>query len=99
MGDRKEPTPCPETAVKPAAPPAPPQKMYLEHAIEGEIRDGELHWKHGWFFERMFDGTVKIRFNRGDVGQATAMIPRDEWDAIAQHVAPAGSSKETDGTD
>lgn len=55
------------------------------HAAPGEIREGELHWQDGWFFTRMFDGTVKIRLASG-CQNATAMIPAEHWDAIHAHV-------------
>lgn len=72
-----------------ATPAAPPIGRYLVHAQPGEIREGELYWDHGWYFTRMFEGTVKIRFKWG-TNEGTAMIPRADWEAIVQHVAAEG---------
>ncbi len=59
---------------------------HLVHAQPGEIRDGELYWDKGFYFFRMFDGTVRVRLAWGTT-HATVMIPREQWSAIVAHVA------------
>lgn len=57
----------------------------LSHPQPWEIRQGELYYGQGWYFERMFEGTVKLRLQWG-TNQGTVMIPVAAWERIIAHV-------------
>jgi hypothetical protein len=45
-----------------------------------------MHWRDGWQFTRMADGSVEIL-----AGGALAAIPADEWASIVHAVAHPGA--------
>jgi len=48
----------------------------------------EHHWRDGWYFRRLSDGAVRIRYaGRPSPAPLETDIPADEWAAIVQHVA------------
>jgi hypothetical protein len=61
---------------------------------------GEMHWKDGWTFKRLDDGSVQIRATFGThegVQQplrVKAIIPAAEWVSIIQHL---GSEQTAEG--
>lgn len=55
---------------------------------------GEFHWRNGWFFKRMDDGSVRI-WHRGatvDVLNVPISIPPSEWASIVCSVSRDGES-------
>lgn len=56
-----------------------------------EYRPPRFHWKDGWFFERLSDGSVKIIKKEKATDEAKviveAIIPPDEWASVIDHVS------------
>lgn len=61
-------------------------------AMKQEI--GEMHWKDGWLFKRLDDGSVRIRKAFGEMTvegetkpiEITATIPAAEWVSLIHHL-------------
>lgn len=64
-----------------------------------------FHWKHGWYFSRLSDGSVEVR-NHGDYnkpdpnhaagdGRTTLVIPPEEWASIVASVSKSGETSES----
>jgi hypothetical protein len=77
---------------------AQPQK---ETTMKMEQEIGEMHWKDGWLFKRLDDGSVRIRVWRPFVAvpgpYETAVIPAAEWVSLIHHLGE-GSDLRGDGT-
>ncbi len=60
-----------------------------DEMAEQEI--GEMHWREGWMFTRLQNGSVRIRLNDGIEASSdaipTAIIPAAEWVSIVHHLA------------
>ena len=48
-----------------------------------------FHWREGWYFHRLLDGSVQIHV-AGVLDPVT--IPPDEWASIVAHVADGGTA-------
>jgi hypothetical protein len=73
---------------------APPQK---ETTMKMEQEPGEMHWKDGWLFKRLDDGSVRIRVWRPFVAvpgpYETAVIPAAEWVSLIHHLGKDQTSE------
>jgi hypothetical protein len=52
---------------------------------------GEMHWRDGWLFKRLEDGSVRIRKHAhtsdgNGAGIFQAVIPAAEWISLIQHL-------------
>lgn len=54
----------------------------------------KFHWKHGWFFDRLEDGSVEITQSNGQIA-VMAVIDPASWASIVAHVS---AKSETSGS-
>lgn len=57
---------------------------------------GKFHYKDGWYFERLVDGSVRIIKNIGSLPSATSVtIDPASWASIVAHVSLDGDTADT----
>lgn len=61
---------------------------------------GRFHYKDGWYFERLEDGSVKITYPGGWIddkkrAEEEFVIDSSSWASIVASVTPAGDNAET----
>ena len=54
------------------------------------MSEAEFHWREGWYFKRLEDGSVRVRVKR-----LLVTIPPNEWGSIVASVSPRGDTATT----
>jgi hypothetical protein len=109
MGDRKQPTPVPDGAVKPPPPPAPPPRIWhVEQGINDfdivERRNGRAPYRLAGYIERQEDADViaaclvMLQALREVAGDHVAILPGDQIPTCAFCSADEGSDHEAECT-
>jgi hypothetical protein len=57
---------------------------------------GEFHWRDGWFFKRLPDGSVRVQHRAPDAGPSVdLLIPSNEWASIVASMSAEGETAES----
>jgi len=56
--------------------------------------DSGFHWRDGWYFKRLDDGTVRVLLVHGQQIYQHLIIPDNEWASIVCSVSADGETGE-----